>query len=984
MTDENARLAQLTRLAILDTSPEQAYDDITRLAASLLGVPIALISFVDSERQWFKSRFGLESPQTPREDAFCAFALETPNEVTVVADAQRDARFADNPLVTGYPHIRFYAGAPIVTAEGHALGTVCVIDTKPRQLGEQQLLELKFLSRQVVAMLESRLVGGRLKALPTTPAFLVGGGVSGELMRRHDWASTPLGPPESWPEALQNAVRTVLASPMPMRVTWGDARHLIYNDAYVLILGDLHPGALARPLDEVWPEAVEKLQEVIARVHGGETVQQSDLSVRVSRFGRQEDVLLSYSWSPIMSDSRVAGVLCMCREQRDLVRERNEELERLRSLFEQSPSFVAVLEGPDHVFKITNPAYLRLIGNRDVIGMPVRIALPEVAEQGFCELLDQVYATGEPFVGRATAIELDNDRAERERRYVDFTYQPLKTAHGTVSGIFVEGVDVTTSKSAIDAIKLSEEKFRSFAQAMPNQVWAALPGGEIDWVNDQTLGYSGCTLADLVGSGWLRTVHPDDAVRVWRAWSEAIATGERYQAELRLRRHDGAYRWHLARAMPIRGADGTVTQWVGSSTDVEDERVAREKLEALNETLEQRVEERTRERAALEDQLRQSQKMEAVGQLTGGIAHDFNNMLAAILGSVQLSKKRVDEGKLASVPRLLELAEGSIRRATALTQRLLAFARRQPLNVEPVAVDALMRSLEDMFVRALGPSIRLQLLIADDLWTARTDAAQLESALLNLAINARDAMPGGGRLTVEALNGHLDERYAARHADLRAGDYLVIKVTDTGTGMPPDVLAKAFDPFFTTKPLGQGTGLGLSMVFGFIKQSGGHLRLHSLPGQGTTVTLYLPRESAEPIDTSDTVSAFGQLGASGETVLLVEDDPTLRSLQAEVLTDLGYRHFTAEDAPSALRILNSDRKVDLLLTDVGLPGMNGRQLADLACQIRPDMPIVFLTGYAGQPTDEPFLGPNMYVLGKPIEVGVFAATLRSVLDKHRP
>ena len=818
-----------------------------------------------------------------------------------------------------------------------------------------------------------------------SPSFLDGGGAMGALMRAHPWSASPLGPPALWPEALQNAVRTVLGSTAPVRVTWGRAARLLYNDAYAELLGDRHPAALGLPLREAWREEVSALDH--ARVAGGQTAQQTDFTISRTRAGRNEAVVLNFCWVPIRSgDDPVAGVLCLIREQSSAERdqyEREREVRRLRELFEQSPSFIAVLEGPEHVFRSANPSYLRLTGQRDLIGLSARTALPDIEGQGFFELLDEVYRSGVPHVGRAVPIELVQAAGEPpQTRFIDFTCQPLRSALGAVTGILVEGIDVTSAKRAHDIVKLSEAKFRTFAQAMPTLVWAAQPSGELDWFNDQALTYTGHDRAYLAGAGWTLVVHPEDLPRARESWMHAVSQGEPYQAEFRLRRHDGAYRWHLARALPIRDSEGVVTGWIGSNIDVEDERLAREHLEAINATLERRVEDRTRERASLEDQLRQAQKMDAVGQLTGGIAHDFNNMLAAILGSIELTKRRLAAGRVDEAPKLLEQAESSIRRAAALTQRLLAFARRQPLNVTRVAVAELLHSVQDMLARTLGPSIALQISAAGDLWAARSDAAQLESALLNLVINARDAMPDGGRLLVEAENGALDARYAALQADVAAGDYVVIRIADSGSGMPADVLAKAFDPFFTTKPVGQGSGLGLSMVFGFMKQVGGHIRLHSQVGHGTTVTLYLPRDASSDAAPKPSESAFAAIDATGEMILLVEDDDALRELQAEILAELGYRHIAVADGPAALRVLESGRGIDLMLTDVGLPGMNGRQLAELARKLRPRMPIVFLTGFAGQPATEKFLGAHMHLLTKPVEVEVLGDRLRKILARR--
>ena len=396
------------------------------------------------------------------------------------------------------------------------------------------------------------------------------------------------------------------------------------------------------------------------------------------------------------------------------------------------------------------------------------------------------------------------------------------------------------------------------------------------------------------------------------------------------------------------------------------------------------TEDKAREQALMQTQeaLRQAQKMEAVGQLTGGIAHDFNNLLAGISGSLELLEKRLGEGRLAGVERYISAAQGAARRAASLTQRLLAFSRRQTLDPKPTDVNRLINGMEDLIRRSVGPDVAVEVVGAGGLWLTQIDPSQLENALLNLCINGRDAMaPAGGRLTIETANKWLDER-AARHRDLVPGQYISLCVTDTGTGMTPDVISKAFDPFFTTKPLGQGTGLGLSMIHGFVRQSGGQVRIYSEIGKGTTMCLYLPRYAGEldALDAPD-VAYAGDPG-HGETVLVIDDEPTVRMLVVEVLEDAGYIVMEAEDGPSGLRILQSDARIDLLVTDVGLPGgMNGRQVADAARVSRPDLKILFVTGYAeNAAVGNGHLDPGMEVITKPFAMTVLGNKVREMID----
>jgi CheY-like chemotaxis protein len=375
--------------------------------------------------------------------------------------------------------------------------------------------------------------------------------------------------------------------------------------------------------------------------------------------------------------------------------------------------------------------------------------------------------------------------------------------------------------------------------------------------------------------------------------------------------------------------------------------------------------------------------MEAVGQLTGGIAHDFNNLLTGIVGSLDMLRTRLAQGRLDVAERYITAATTSANRASALTHRLLAFARRQPLNPKPVQANALVASLEDLFRRTLGETISLEIVLAGGLWPTLCDPNQLENALLNLVINARDAMPDGGKLTIETANAHLDDAYAAAQRDLDPGQYVAICVTDTGTGMSPEVIERAFDPFFTTKPIGQGTGLGLSMIYGFVKQSDGHVRIYSEVGQGTTVKLYLPRHRGSVETSADTsIPADAPRSETGETILVVEDEPVVRGLIVDVLTDLGYRILEAQDGPSGLKILQSKRPIDLLVTDVGLPGINGRQLADQARERRPDLKVLFMTGYAENAAIAAgFLEPGMAMMTKPFAVDALARKVRGMIEQ---
>ncbi|RON80560.1 ATP-binding protein [Pseudomonas fluorescens] len=404
------------------------------------------------------------------------------------------------------------------------------------------------------------------------------------------------------------------------------------------------------------------------------------------------------------------------------------------------------------------------------------------------------------------------------------------------------------------------------------------------------------------------------------------------------------------------------------------------RLQSTLETLEQQVEERTAQLRHNEEALRQSQKMEAVGQLTGGIAHDFNNMLTGIIGSLELLRRRLARGRTDDLDSLIDLGVTSANRAAGLTHRLLAFSRRQSLDSKAVQMNTLVLSMGELLQRSLNESIQLDMRLNDKLWVAEADPNQLESALLNLVINARDAMPDGGKLVVETSNQVLNRGFTEAYNNLEPGDYVMLSVTDNGSGMPQSVVNRAFDPFFTTKPIGQGTGLGLSMIYGFSKQSRGHVSIDSEIDEGTTVRLYLPRFRGEELaipapDVQQLPEAL-----HGETVLIVEDDPAVRVLVCAVLGELGYAFVEAWDADSAVPILNSTQRIDLLISDVGLPGMNGRQLAEVGRQYRPGLKVLFITGYAEHAAVRGgFLDSGMQMITKPFTFDLLTAKVREMI-----
>jgi PAS domain S-box-containing protein len=928
------------------------------------------------------------------------------------------------------------------------------------------------------------------------------GGILGKLIDEHDWSATSLGPIRSWPAAMRTTVELVLRSPAPMATLWGREGVMIYNVAYAAIAASRHPAMLGAPVCEAWPEAAGFNAAVLHAVLAGGTLSYREQPMTLERDGKPAQCWFDLDYSPVADeDGSVLGVIAVVVESTAKVKAEaglDVEHSRLRAIFQQAPGFIAQLTGPDHVFALVNTAYSSLIGERPVIGRPVRLALPETVPQGFVDRLDRVYRTGEPFAATSAPLWLSEGATERRLYYIDFTCQALRGEDGGVTGVFVQGHDVTERVLAEQARRESDARFHSFAQAMPHQVWCATADGKNNWFNDHAYAYSGLGLAELGGTGWTAIVHPDDLPEVTTRWAIAVASGSTYEAEMRLRGHDGSYRWHLCRALSLRGEDGEVSAWVGTNTDIEDRKQDEQRLALLNASLEQQVALRTAERNRMwrlsrdimlvagfdgrveavspafasllgwsegdvvgrnfmelvhpDDQastlaqmaslgdghyvykfenryrrkdgswcllswsaapdadfihaigrditadreqaeqirrtelaLQQSQKMETIGKLTGGVAHDFNNLLQIISGNLQLLEMHCEgaaDGDNAQ--RWIASSRSAVEKGAKLASYLLAFGRRQPLEPRVVKIGKVVTGMEDMLRRALGEEIEVELVISGGLWNTAVDIAQVENAVLNLAINARDAMDGMGRLTIEANNAVLDDLYCRNHADVAPGQYVMIGVTDTGSGMTREVLGQAFEPFFSTKEEGKGTGLGLSMVYGFVKQSGGHVKIYSEPGQGTTVKIYLPRSLAAEDVLAPPAESSPAVGGT-ETILVAEDDEAVRTTVVEMLTDLGYRVLKAADAASALAVVESGMPIDVLFTDVVMPGLlRSPELARMARERLPNLAVLFTSGYTENAiVHGGRLDPGVELLGKPYTRESLARRIRQVLANQR-
>ena len=638
------------------------------------------------------------------------------------------------------------------------------------------------------------------------------------------------------------------------------------------------------------------------------------------------------------------------------------ELKTSLSLLLNSPESMILSWGREELFFFFNETYFPLLGPRLswAMGSPFIQVWADGWEQAK-PIIDDA------FDGRSQRFndlpwKLATDRGEEDTWWT-FSYSRVLDAEGDVCALFIF-TNETTAKVRADAalrdLNASLERQVAERTADRNLAWqlsqellvVVVPDGSFEAINPLWTELLGWQPHEVLGHKFDEFVHPDDLPRTMEVFGEVYQRPLKQAYEYRFLHKDGHYEWFAWTA----AVEGDKVYASGRHT-------THERLQA--------------------EQLVQAQKMEAVGQLTGGLAHDFNNLLAGISGSLELAGQRIRQGRVHEVDKYMIAAQGATKRAAALTHRLLAFSRRQTLAPKVIDVNELASGLLELVQRTVGPAIAVEFVGVAGLWSTLVDAPQLENALLNLCINARDAMPDGGRITIETANRWIDRDGAKQH-DMPEGQYVSLCVSDTGTGMPPDVIAKAFDPFFTTKPLGQGTGLGLSMIYGFAKQSGGQVRIYSEVGEGTNVCIYLPRHLGDAErDDALMVTAPRPEGQAGETILVVDDEPMLRMLVTDVLDELGYTAIEAADSAGGLHVLQSDARVDLLITDVGLPGgMNGRQMADAARVTRPGLKVLFVTGYAENALlNNGQLEPGMSVLTKPFALDTLAARIRELIAK---
>jgi len=616
----------------------------------------------------------------------------------------------------------------------------------------------------------------------------------------------------------------------------------------------------------------------------------------------------------------------------------------------QNARYRAIVDSArDAIITIDTDARINWVN--DAAEMAFRYAPSELLGKSIDVLLDPVEGAGELLRsqlidGSAGVIQVSGRRKSGDLAHFAVSVGRWKADERVFTTTIWR--DVTERLVAEAAIRESESRYRALLEALPQLVWTCAPDGNCDYVNLRWQEYTGVTADRHLGWTWLDIVHEADRANVTVAWNAALSSGATFDADARLVRSDGAQRWFKLRSIPVR-ASGPITRWFGTATDITDLVEARDTLRRSNDELETEVVARTREREVVLRQLHESQKMESIGQLTGGVAHDFNNLLAVILSSLTLLKKKIPHDP--QTARFIEGAMQGAERGAALTKRLLTFARRQELKLEATDINKLISGLMDFLRRTVGPSITIAADVSSDVHPVKIDANQFELALMNLAVNSRDAMPNGGTLTIAAR----DEEISARHgpSGLKPGSYVRVTVADTGTGMSEETLAKAMEPFFTTKGVGKGTGLGLSMVHGLTAQSGGAVNIVSKLGKGTSVSIWLPRARREDLlqIAKQSEPALGKTKRKLK-VLLVDDDALVSVNTGYMLTDMGHSVSEASTAADALHLLEgANHGFDIVITDYAMPVMNGLDLAHQIKKLHPDLPVIMASGYAELPPD---------------------------------
>jgi PAS domain S-box-containing protein len=722
------------------------------------------------------------------------------------------------------------------------------------------------------------------------PAFLAGDSTMARLMRGHDWSRSDVGPPQGWPQSLRSVVNLMLGSGFPMFVAWGPNLEMLYNDGYAEILGRKHPASLGTAFRQVWHDILGDIVPFVNRALAGETFFMENLPLRMQRKGEDEDTWFTFSYSPVVDEQgRTAGFYCACAETTATVMaEQRHRLQqqRLQALFEQAPGFLAVLRGPDHVFEVVNPGYLQLIGHRAVIGRAMRDALPEGVAQCHTELLDRVYRSGQPYVGRGARATLYREPGGAPSEAIlDFVYQPLLDSAGQVDGVFVYGHEVTEQHRAQQALL-------AFSNSIPAIAWEASPAGKLERFNSQWEAYTGLPEAPSLVYGWSQALHPEDAHGLWETWRTARDAGSEWHAEHRLRAADGTWRWFLTRAVPQLDSAGRVLHWFGTTSDIEEAR-----------------------RTSLALQVADRQKDEFLATL----AHELRNPLAPIRTAVHLLS-------LPSAPdmvraRAVEIVSRQVSHMARLLDDLIDIARitqrRLVLKPEWVPVELLVDSaMEAAAPMAEAKRHALSAYVAEPQRRVHVDPVRLAQVLSNLLNNAVKYTDPGGRITLDVRS---------------QGPWLVFAVTDTGIGMSAAALGNVFAMFAQEQSALDrsegGLGIGLALAKGLVELHGGSIHAYSAgPGAGSRFEVRLPdaqrAEDAQPVQVGQGLPAT----SAGRVILLADDNVDAAEVLAELLRIEGHEVHVVHDGQAAADLAARARPRVLVL-DIGMPGLNGYQVA---------------------------------------------------------
>ncbi|MGB7926350.1 MAG: PAS domain S-box protein [Pyrinomonadaceae bacterium] len=984
-TDEAARLDALSQYKILDTTPEQAFDDLTQLAAQICQTSMALISFVDAERLWFKSHVGWNVGGIPRDAGFCADAISQ-CDLFVVHDALADERFAAKPPVVSAPHIRFYTGAPLVTAEGYRLGTLCVLDDKPVALSHEQEGVLRTLARQVMTQLELR----------RSSIYLAR--VNEELEREiavRKQAEEHVAFQASLLDQVHNAV--VAAGLDGKIIYWNKAAQNLYRWTANEVIGKsifevtvpLDSRGLARDMfTEMMKRGFWEGEFLVRRkdkstfpVHLVNTVITDaeghaagfvGISVDITERKRAEEALhqktslvrllqlvaVAANEAATIEKAMQVSIDHVCAYTGWPVGHVYRLVEGLRD--ELASTGIWHLDDPkqfETFRKVTEDAYstskVGLPGRVLMTGKPVWIAdVTKDANFTRAKLAKHIGVKA----GFAFPVLVGMEVVAVLEFFSDEVIEPNEPLLEAMAHIGTQLGRVVERERARDALRRREEHFRSLIENASDIITILDHDGHIRYESPSVERLLGYKPEELIGRNIFEFAHDDDLSKVVRAFTEEFNSPDTTRSvEFRFRHKDESWCVFEAICKPLLDDSGTAGVVV-NSRDIS-------------------------ERRQLEEQLRQSQKMEAVGRLAGGVAHDFNNLLTAISGYSELMLRRLRHGD--PLRHNAEEINKAGNRAASLTSQLLAFSRKQVLQPKVLDLNMVVADMDKMLRRLIGENIELVTMTEDELWSIKADPGQIQQVILNLVVNARDAMPEVGRLTIETANIELDNENARwNNVGAHPGRYVMLAVNDTGCGMDTQTRERVFEPFFTTKEIGKGTGLGLSTVYGIVKQSGGYIWVYSEPEKGTTFKIYLPCIE-ELADALPHRNPAGEMPQGRETVLLVEDEPLVRRLAARVLREQGYTVLEASNGEEALRVAHEHAagEIHLLLTDVVMPRMSGREVAEHLALIRPRMLVLYTSGYTENSiVHHGVMEDGVAFLQKPFTPDDLARKVREVLD----